>query len=280
MRLQCPSSPIFFSRIILAIERVMVDHGYILSVSNTFEEANREKNVLEIMMSQRFDGFILIPTQNGYDNCKSLRSLKLPYVVVERPFTDTQEPFDFVSVDNYDAGRLAAEHLVANGHRKIGYIRWNSFVSNLSYRRDAYRDVLIKNGISYEEKWVAEGDFSIESGYQLTRQLLTEQPDITALIFEEHVIAQGGVRYLYDAGIQMPRDLSVVVIGCPEWVHSNNPPITAVSMAEEAIGTFAATTLLRRMQGDTGPQVHKEFACELIVGHSVRNLTNEEAATV
>ena len=264
---------IYFSRIILAIEKVMVDHGYILSVSNTFEDDSREKNVLDIMLSQHFDGFILIPTKNGYENCASLRTLNLPYVVVERPFTGAQEAYDFVSLDNYCAGRVAAEHLVSHGHKKIGFVRWDSFVSNLSDRLNAYRDVLTANGIENEDSLVAEGVFSLESGYNLTRELLKRRPDLTAIIFEEHVMAQGGIQYLHDAGIRIPEDLSVVVIGYPEWVRSNNPPITSVTMEEEAIGTFAATTLLNKMEGTAGSAcVHQEFACRLAPGKSVRSL--------
>lgn len=264
---------IFFSRIILAIEKVMVDHGYILSVCNTFEDDIREKNVLDIMLSQHFDGFILIPTKNGYENCESLRMLNLPYVVVERPFTNAGEPYDFVSLDNYCAGRVAAAHLVENGHKKIGFVRWNSFVANLSHRLNAYRDVLEENGIENQESLVAEGEFSLEAGYALTKQLLQSRPDLTAIIFEEHVMAQGGVRYLHDAGIRIPEDLSVVVIGYPEWVRSNNPTITSVTMEEDAIGTFAATTLLQKMEGTAeGGCVHKEFPCRLAPGKSVKKI--------
>lgn len=239
-------SNIYFCRIVLAIEQIAVEHGYVLSICNIFEDAEREKKVLDMIISQRVDGFLLIPTSDSRENYQAVRRLKMPYVVVERSI-ENETDYNYVCADNYRAGWLAAQMLYHMGHRQIGYIYWDSSVGNLKERRTGFQDYLAEHDCAAAT--LIQGEFTFAEGRRVTKELLEAHPELTGFVYEVHVMAQGGVTYMHEAGIRIPEDISVVVIGSPEWVYSNNPPIASIVMHEEEIGTVAANMLFDQILG-------------------------------
>ncbi len=261
----------FFTRIIIACEEVFVEHGYDLIICNTFDQPEREKAILNRMVQQRVDGIIITPTTKGTENTKLVRRVGMKMVVVDRPLVGVED-FFWVSTNNPGCGYVGALHLMEKGHRKIGYVGWDSNIDDLNARREAVLSVAKRFDA---QVFVAEGDFSSESGYALTAQLLDDHPDITALFFGFNVQALGGVKCIAQRKIAIPEELSVVIIGSPEWVSAGTNDFTHVDMNDLNLGRKAANLLLSQIQSEENISFkHIIQNCTLVKGSSVCNISH------
>lgn len=266
----------FFTRIVLAIEKVADQYGYILSTCNTFDDVKREKEILSRMQQQRVDGYIIIPTKDGTKNTKQLRQVEIPMVVVDRSLENVKDYF-WVTTDNYQCGYMGTQHLIDNGHEHIAYIGWDSGIPDLVARQVAFYKALEENGIEKEKSMVVNGEFTEEAGYQMTKELLEGHKEITALFYGYNIQAKGGVQYLREQGMQAGKDISVVLIGSPEWASVGNNSYTHVDQRDYQLGTTAAKLLFEILNSEQKVKSKRILLdCFLVEGNSVKNITNRE----
>jgi len=262
----------FFTRIVVASEEVFVKHGYDLIICNTFDKPEREKAILNRMIQQRVDGIILTPTKMGTENTKLLRKVGMKMVVVDRPLPGVKD-FFWVATNNYGCGFVGAHYLFSKGHKRVAYIGWNSGIEDLEARKRAFFDAADTYGISQDSLIVAEGGFSAEEGCRLTSDVLEKHPEVTAIFYGFNIQALGGVTCLSQRGISIPEELSVMIIGSPEWIMAGKNDFTHVDMNDLELGRKAANLLLSQIQaeGDV-PFQHIIQDCSLIEGSSVRDI--------
>ena len=262
----------YFTRMILAIEAEVEKEEYILTICNTFDDPKREDKIINRMLQHRVDGYILIPTVRGSENTRKLRKMDVPMVITDRPL-ETEEEYDYVTTDNYQCGRLAAEYLIENGHRRIAYIDWDSGIRDLERRRDAFLDAAKDADISEEEVLIVSGEFSEEAGYELTKQALESRNDVTAIFFGYNIQAKGGVRYLKEQGLLPGRDISVILIGSPEWTVAGQNDFAHICQQEYEQGQLSAQLLLKSVNETKQTQKNKiRLEPSLYKGSSVADL--------
>lgn len=262
---------IFFRRLMAGAESVAWENDYIMVSYNTHDGARREAEILASLDKESYAGFLLVPNVEGHVDTARIAELKLPYVVAERPLPCEGE-YDFVSMDNFAAGYLATRVLTEAGHRHIGMICWETRAVTLLDRHLGYARALDEANVLYRPEYVRSGPFSEEAGWQLTESLLREQPSLTALVFGYHVPGLGGVRYLRQAGVRVPEDLSVVVVGDPTWAEMTSPTYTRIALPAEQIGKRAMELLLRRVRRQEAGTAREIVQGELYDGDSVRRL--------
>ncbi len=262
----------YFTRMILAIEAEAEKEEYILTICNTFDDPKREDTIINRMLQHRVDGYILIPTVGGGANTRKLRKMDVPMVITDRPL-ETEEDYDYVTTDNYSCGRLAAEYLIENGHRHIAYIDWDSGIYDLERRREAFLDTAKNAGIDESELLIVSGEFSEEAGYELTKQALESRNDVTALFFGYNIQAKGGVGYLKERGLLPGRDISVILIGSPEWAVAGQNDFAHICQQEYEQGRLSAQILLKSVN-ETKQLEKRKIRLEpsLYKGSSVVNL--------
>ncbi|WP_028552929.1 LacI family DNA-binding transcriptional regulator [Paenibacillus sp. UNC451MF] len=259
----------FFTRIIAAIEEVAYRHGYFISISTTVDEMAKEREIIKKMIEQRVDGLIISPTLQGTENTDHLRSLGIPYVIMERPLIGI-EHYDFVGCDNWSCGYTATHHLIENGHTRIGFVGWDTSI-NVQERQNGYVDAMQQNGLTIAPSWIQLGCLDIDSGYRLMEHFL--HSDVTAVVFGHHLLAQGGIHLLREKGIRIPEEMSAVIIGTPSWAQLNIPKFTCISQSEQQIGETAAQVLLRNVlneeETNDEPWHQEKIPCKLLPGDSV-----------
>lgn len=253
----------FFTRIILEIEAEVEKEGYVLSICNTFDVPEREHDIINRMVQLRVDGYIMIPTTSGRENTKRIRHLGVPMVVVDRPLEGTGN-YDFVTTDNYLCGKMATEYLIKKGHRQLAFIGWPSGIDNLQRRCEAFRDAAENAGIPEENLVIAEGEFSEEAGYALTKQVLENHPETTALFYAYNIQAKGGTRYFKEHGLIPGKDISVILIGSPEWAMVGQNDYAHIDQRERELGRHAARLLLQGIN-ETKQSPTREICLEPIL---------------
>lgn len=256
----------FFGRIIKAAEDVFVKAGFDMIICDTYDDPEKEKDIIHRLMAQRVDGIIVTPTRKGAENTKLLREIGIPMVVVDRPLENTDGYF-WVTTNNAGCGEKGIKYLLEKGHKKIGYIGWNSGIPDLDARKKAVFDYSKDKA----EIFSYEGVFSSDAGFELTEKLLDEHSDVSAVFYGFNVQAKGGVNAIVSRGLRIPEDISVLLIGSPEWSYTGMNNFSRIDMNDSELGVTAATVLLSLIQGKEMEPKRFIHDCSVIEGRSILN---------
>ena len=235
----------FFTRICIAAEEVFVQYGYDLIICDTFDDPEREKAIIHRLMSQRVDGMIITPTVKGMENTRLARDVGLNMVVVDRPLDGLEEKYYWVTADNYGCG-----------------------FQNLESRETGLRDALAESA----EVYSYYADFSPEAGFEATERALKEHPDASAVFYGFNIQAKGGVNVFRKHGLRIGEDISVMLIGSPEWAYTGSNDFARLDMKELELGRKAAGLLLDLIMSGSYRPERVIQDCVLIKGTSVRKI--------
>lgn len=254
----------FFTKLILEAEKIFVTHDFDMIICNTFDDSKREKQIINRLLSQRVDGIIISPTVEGPKNTEVLRELGVKVVVIDRPLEGI-DSYHYLTTNNYQAGELGMSHLVQMGHKNIAYIGWDSHIKSLEDR---------KNGVLKVKKdtKIYVGDFSGDAGYELTKKAITENSKLDAIFYGFNIQAVGGLKYLAENNISYPNDISVSIIGSPEWVNIGNNDIEHIDQNSASLGREAAQLMMDIISNKQTKIVTKINSCVLVKGASVKKI--------
>lgn len=230
------------------------------------EGAARAENIKKLR-ARHVDGVIVV----GDGNEVPLRSVTADFdvpVVYAHGITDTDTD-EVVVPDDRMAGRLAAEHLLAQGRRRIAYItahRASDAVANRLAGADA---VLEPAGAPVAEALREFGDWSGAWGYRAAERLHRQDPSIDGIICGNDLIALGAARYFVTNGIRVPED--VALVGHDNWVKYSDSEaryLTTVDPCLVDVGAAATDLLVRMIGGQPAEDSVRHVPCELVLGYS------------
>ena len=257
----------FFTRMCVEIVSLARQEGYVVTLCNSDEDPQQERVILERLVAQRIDGCILSPALSTEANTALLQHHRIPYVILERSFPDSEQRHNFVGHDNFQSGFLATRHLLAAGHRQIAFSGWDSPIPNVRERVDGYRAALREAGIGGDSELVLTDELSEAGGQRMAAKLLAA--GVSGAVLGHHDTAKGAVQYFQDQGVRWPEDISLVMIGTPEWSGILRPRLTCVQRPEVDMGRAAAARLLEAMKNPDGEPLQKIFPCTIAEGSSV-----------
>lgn len=197
------------SRVIEGISDEISKCGYDLLIANTNLNIDKEMEYLNILKNQ-VDGIIFIATKITDKHIKIMEEIDIPIVVVSQNIKE----YPSIYYDDYNASKDVVEQLIINGYRKIAFIGVYEDDIAVGYeRKRGYINALEENKIKLNEKLIQIGDFSMESGYELCKNLMdgNEKPD--AIFATTDNIAVGAIEYLLEAGYKIPKDIGIWSIG-------------------------------------------------------------------
>jgi LacI family transcriptional regulator len=221
--------------------------GYGLLLANA-EDAESERRGVDLMRAKRVDALVVFSVSLlDADNRQLYAAQKagMPVVAINRSLP-LDAPLSAVWFDHKSGGRLATQHLVDLGHRRIAHIAGPANRMTGIHRRQGYEAALAAAGIPLQSALVATGDYSFSSGERLMPQLWRERP--TAVFVAGDAMALGALRALSRLGVRVPDDLSLVAFGNPDFVRYATPAITTVDLPVAMAGQVAVELALRRMQ--------------------------------
>lgn len=205
------------------------------------------------LAGQHVDGALVFSLHQDDPLPSMTREAGLPTVFGGRPSWPLEEGPDgrtlYADSDNRGGARLAAEHLLSLGRRRIAHITGRLDQTSAADRLAGYQDVLP----DADPKLLAHGDFTRQSGADSMRQLLDTAPDLDAVFAGNDLMASGALRVLHERGLRVPEDVAVVGFDDVESIALwTDPPLTTVRQDVEEIGR-EMTRILLRLLGE-GPE--------------------------
>jgi LacI family transcriptional regulator len=199
---------------------------------------------VSVLIQRRVDGVLLVPAADTSDSTELLVRHGLPVVVLDRRPSSSE--VDAVRSDSEGGAYLAVRHLVELGHRRIAVLTGPESVSTSADRVAGYRRALAEAGIGPELQTIMFGEYNEASGYAMTTSLLSAAEISTAIFAGNNFIAFGALQRLREAGLEVPRDMSVVVFDdLPQgWIL---PFLTVISQPAYEIGKQACELMLTRL---------------------------------
>lgn len=231
----------FFAGVIRGIGRTLAESGRQLVL--LFAHASQRGDGLDhYLTAQHVDGVLLLSLHDDDELPERIRAAGLPVVIGGRPRGDL--PVGFVDVDNVQGARLAVEHLLERGRRRIATIAGPDDMVAGSSRHEGYADALASAGLELDPDLVVRGDFGQDSGEQGMRILLERAPDLDAVFCANDLMAAGALRALLDAGRRVPEDVAVVGFEDAPIAASTTPALTTVHQSPEEMGRAMVEVLL------------------------------------
>ncbi|MDI2033456.1 LacI family DNA-binding transcriptional regulator [Paenarthrobacter nitroguajacolicus] len=234
------------SHTLLGVQQAARDAGYFVSVAGLREVTPETiKDALAHFMDQGVDGIVVtVPHPGTFEVLKDVTA-QVPLVAVG---SLGDEYLTGATVDQRQGARLAVEHLLELGHRRIGHLSGPSDWIDAAARIDGWRDALASAGT--EPGSLIEGDWSAECGYREGLKIAAERA-MTAVFVANDQMALGVLRAFNEAGVQVPGDISVVGFDDQPESAYFIPPLTTVAQDFEELGQRCIDLLLDRIEGGT-----------------------------
>ena len=221
------------------------------------------RTIQSILNATLLDGLIITADRKEYSLVPQIVKQGLPFILVGRPESKSEPSAEitYVNTDNIAGGYLATEHLITLGRRRIAII-----ASDLNTAGDdrytGYRNALRDHNISFDAALVAQGDFSLESGYAAMQKLLPEQPD--AVFASSDNMGLGAQRAIRDAGLRIPQDIAIVGYDDLPPAMQAEPQLTTIRQPVEQMGITAVELLSQFVSSSIAP-ASVIFPVELII---------------
>jgi LacI family transcriptional regulator len=242
----------FFVEIVAAVEAFISARGYGLLVCNLAEDPEKERRQLEMLLQRQVDGVILASSTES-SNGDLLRKLASKGLVLLDRDDHRRIKCHRVLTDDGEVGRLATAHLADLGHRAIAHIVGPTLV-HAARREEGYRKEMERRGLVVTPELVIEGGFLEHQGYETMRRLLKTTPGVTGVFAVNDPAAIGAMKAIWEAGLRVPDDISVV--GAGDIAHGDmlRVPLTTVSWSRQEMGERAAQMILDQLEAHpTGP---------------------------
>ncbi|WP_240896952.1 LacI family DNA-binding transcriptional regulator [Kineococcus vitellinus] len=236
----------FSTPILVGAEDALGRHSTSVLLSNARGDADLEREHVQTLLSRNVDGLIVVNAETNPRPSLALSS-PVPVVYAYAPSTDAEDAS--VTCDNRGAGRLAVEHLLALGRRRIALIGGARSYAASRDRAAGARQALKAAGLAPCGS-VRFGDWSEAWGRQAMQHLLEEDAEVDAVVCQSDQIARGCLDVLHFAGRRVPED--VAVIGHDNWdviAEGTQPGLTSIDNECEQIGRRAAAMLVEAMGG-------------------------------
>jgi LacI family transcriptional regulator len=244
-----------------------ISEGYSAMVLGGIEDALLKEEFFYFVVSHRHRADLL----EGYPRMLEARAVE-GIIAVDTPIREALHvPVVAVSghsrkhrvvtieLDHLTAAELALRHLYDLGHRRIAFIKGQTFSSDTRVRWDAIRSVCSTLGIRVDPELVVQLEGSepgSEPGYAAACRLLHGKPRFTAIFAFNDASAMGAIAALHEAGLHVPRDVSVVGFDDIPAAATMHPSLTTVRQPLRAMGQNAAVQLLRLIRAGLGSAGH------------------------
>jgi LacI family transcriptional regulator len=255
----------YFLEIIRGAEEMAQPAGKNLVLSTIQDESGLER--IDQVADRSTDGVLLLLPRMYDHYARKLQEHTLPFVVIDTSVSLASD-IPSVGTTNRAGGLLATQYLLSLGHQRIGIIVDTTHYLMAHERFLGYQAALHMSGISLDDNLVRVGNFHPEDGLTQTRALLALDHPPTAIFAGSDWQAAGVYRAIYERGLTIPGDISVIGFDDIPSARWMSPPLTTMRQPLKEMGQAAMTLLLRMIAEEELEETRVELPCSLIVRES------------
>ncbi|MGH8960098.1 MAG: LacI family DNA-binding transcriptional regulator [Jatrophihabitantaceae bacterium] len=246
----------FYAAVMKAVESVVRPRGYLLIAGSSDNDAAVERDLLLTLCARRVDGLLVVPCGPDLGYLADELAHGTPVVSVDRPAGGIT--VDAVLSANAEGAQDGVAHLVANGHRRIGFVG-DTARFTAAERLHGYEAALRAHGIRVERALIRHAH-DVDAARRASRELLALARPPTALFTGNNLLTRGAIQAIGS------RRHDVALVGFDDFALADllDPPVTVVAQDATALGRSAAEMLFRRIDGDAGPRQRLVLATRLI----------------
>jgi LacI family transcriptional regulator len=250
----------FSSELHRAVEDAARERGVLLFAGSCDEDPERERDLIGSFRERRVDGIIVVPASHDHTYLYEERRTGTALVFVDRPASHLDA--DSVVSDNAGGASQGVQHLIAHGHRRIGFLGDLLSISTAAERLRGYTQALEGAGLRTDESMIRTELRDPDAAAAAIEGMLALREPPTAFFTGQNLLTIGGVRALHRKG----REREIALIGFDDISLADmlNPAVSVVAQDPQALGRAAADQLFRRLDGDTTAAVHQTIPVTLI----------------
>jgi LacI family transcriptional regulator len=247
--------------IIRGVAEELADVELELLINASYHDATREQDRIRVLSQGMVDGLILVAPVLKSATLKFIQKHRVPCVIIDPRQIDT--PLPRVGVDGYEGMRAGVEHLLSLGHRRIAFLRGDEELQSSELRFRGYADALRLAGLDLDDALIRTCSFSYGSGFRTASTVLKEMP--TAIAAGGDLIALGAVDAARAAGIDVPRELSVLGFDDLPQAGQSFPGLTTVRQPLHDMGLAGARALVSLLEGQNLVTEDIRLATSLVI---------------
>lgn len=257
----------YYLRLLQGIEDAVEEAGYDLVIYNAIrKKPESQAGYARFLTSGSVDGLIVVAPTKDDGNLDLLVHSNAPFVLLGcRP---EEKGVSYVDSDNRQGARLAVEHLIKLGHRRVATITGNMMSSNAVDRLAGYKQALKKHGLPVADELIVSGDFQLTGGYEGMKRLLALKKRPTAVFCANDFMAVMAVKAIREAGLSTPRDVAVVGYDDNNFAKEKNPPLTSVRQPCYEMGKLACEKLIEFVEEKSSGPFSIAMPSQLMVRRS------------
>lgn len=257
------ANPLFVP-VVEGVEEILRGAGYHIVLASA-PDVTSEIEAIETLRAQQVDGFIFmsLSTCTPIEHFLRLKNDDIPFVVINRCLDDPE--IHQIQLDDWGAGYVATQHLIALGHTTIGTI--SGPIHNVPPRRSAterhrgWQQALQEHSVPIHPQWLVVGDYTYKGGYTAAQAIIAQMTATgqrpTALFIASDVMAVGALRAMQEAELHIPHDIALVTTGDPPFAAYTVPSLTTLSHPVAEAGRRAAQLLLEWFKNGKPDQFQK-----------------------
>ncbi|MGA2974544.1 MAG: LacI family DNA-binding transcriptional regulator [Spirochaetia bacterium] len=255
----------FYAQMLCGIEDYASNNAYSIIICNIEEKLGKEMHYLTLFAEMRVNGIVMMHEKLDEKIARFMMDCGIPVVLASVRPKLLAGKLSSVNIDDFRASYEGTEHLIRRNRRRIALIAGNlSDATSGEARYEGYKAALKDYGIEEDDALIRFGKFSVEDGYRLTRdifQVSPRRPD--ALFAVGDILAVGALRYLAEAKVQVPQEVSVLGFDDLPIATMCTPRLSTIRQPIKEIGVAAVQTLIKSM-GDSSKIIR-----EVILKHEI-----------
>jgi len=228
--------------------------------------AEEERFTRRILQQNRLmDGLIIASATVDDPLIPRMLQMKIPFVMVERPLYFADQ-ISYVTIDNVQGAKMAVDHLIKLGRRRIGHLTGSLNNVDGQDRLTGYRLALQEHGIPFNPDYVVEAQFTRKAGYTGMKELL--QRDVDAVFAGNDDAAVGALQAMHEANVCIPEDIALVGFDDLPTALDFTPQLTTIHQPIREKGATATSVLLDIIEGMVEAPRHVLLPTELVIRES------------
>ena len=234
----------FFAELATSLGAALRSHSYGLILASSEEVADIEQSEIRMMLARNVDALLIASCQSDLRGFMNPHSYNTPFVLLDRPFPHLRA--NFVGTDDCAGGRLATDHLIGLGCKRLAYIG-SPDLGPEAERYRGFREALRGHSITMRQDLVlsrTDDDIDDSVGYKMMQQLLKLRSKPDGVFCHNDVIAIGAMKATVDAGLSIPEDIAFIGFDNVRYAKHLQIPLSSVDQSTGKLGEAAAQLAL------------------------------------